>query len=136
MYQSVLGPQQAYNQMGYQAGIYNQANRANMFGSLLGAGTTLGAAWLLSSKDYKKDIKPQTKADEERALKLITKTKSYKYKYKPEIKLGNEIHLGTIAEESPKEFSNGKMINLGDKVELHGMAIKALARKIQRRKSA
>ena len=141
MYQSLLAPYQAYNQMGYQANIYNQANRASQFGSLLGTGTTLASAALLgalSSKKYKKDIKSQSKSDEDKALKLLMKTRSYKYKYKPEVGAGEATRLGTIVEESPKEMvaDNGEMIDLGAKIELQSMAIKALARRLEKKRRA
>jgi len=138
MYQSVLNPLQGYNMAGYQANIYNQANRSAQWGSILGTGAMLGGLALFSSKDYKTGLKKQSKEAEDRALKLIMKTRSYKYKYKPEMKMGNKVHLGTITEESPKEIvtPGGKAINLGDKLELQSMAIKALARKLEKRRSA
>ena len=140
MYQSVLNPMQQYNMAGWQTGVYNAANQSAQTGSLLGLGGMLGVGLLrlASSKEYKTGLKTQTKEAEDKALKLIMKTRSYKYKYKPEMNLGNKTHLGTITEESPREIvaPGGKAINLGDKLELQSMAIKALARKIQKRRSA
>jgi hypothetical protein len=142
MYQSVLNPLQQYNMGGWQTNVYNAANQSAQSGSLLGAGSSILTTALLlarmSSRDFKTDIKKQTKADEDRALKLILKNRSYKYKYKPEMGLGNDPQLGPIVEESPREIvaPGGKAINLGNTIELQSMAIKALARKLEKRRSA
>jgi len=132
MYGSLLQPYQSYNMAGYQAAAQNQANQSSQMSSLLGLLGMLGIA--ASSKDYKKDIKGKSIKEEDQALKKLKGTKSYEYKYKEMMGLGDEKHIGTIAEESPKEFQGlgGKAINVNDKTEFISMALKSLARKVDK----
>ena len=131
---SLLQPYQAYNQMGYQASAQNQSNQMQQQGSLLNLGGMLGAAYLMSSRTYKKDIKAKTPKDEDKALKSIRDTKSYEYRYKNYMGFGKDKMLGAIAEESPDEVTtpDKKAINLGNKIELIGMGLKSLARKMDK----
>jgi chemotaxis protein histidine kinase CheA len=128
-YGSLLQPYQFYNMAGYQANAQNAANKSATTASLIGA-----AAYLWSSKKFKKDIKAKTPKEEDEALKKIKKTKSYSYKYKPLMKMGDREHLGTLTEESPKEYVtlNGNAVDLGDKIEYLALGIKSLARKVDK----
>jgi len=137
-YQSLLQPYQAYNMAQYQSDIYNQQSKQNMYGSWMNLGGMLGGSiigglMLHSSRKVKKNIKLKTRKDEDRALKELLDTKSYEYQYKKGMGFGDGKHLGSIAEESPDSITNKDktMINLGSKLELMGMGIKALARKLE-----
>ena len=131
---NLLQPYQMYNQMGYQASAQNQSNQMQQQGSLLNLVGMLGAAYLKSSRTYKKDIKAKTPKDEDKALKSIRDTKSYEYRYKNYMGFGKDKMLGAIAEESPDEVTtpDKKAINLGNKIELIGMGLKSLARKMDK----
>jgi len=131
---NLLQPYQMYNQMDYQASAQNQSNQMQQQGSLLNLGGMLGAAYLMSSRTYKKDIKAKTPKDEDKALKSIRDTKSYEYRYKNYMGFGKDKMLGAIAEESPDEVTtpDKKAINLGNKIELVSMGLKSLARKIDK----
>ncbi len=139
-YQGLLSGYQNYNQAGWQTNMFNQQQQQAGLGSLLQLGGMLGMAGILhSSRKFKKDIKEKTARDENRALKLVRGTKSYSYRYKPEMGYGDDTMLGAIAEESPDEVTNKEktLINLGNKLELVGMSVKSLARKVDRiRRSA
>ena len=128
-YGSLLQPYQFYNMAGYQASAQGAANKSATTSSLIGA-----AAYLWSSKKFKKDIKAKTPKEEDEALKKIKKTKSYSYKYKPLMKMGDREHLGTLTEESPKEYVtlNGNAVDLGDKIEYLALGMKSLARKVDK----
>jgi hypothetical protein len=127
-YQNLLQPLMGYNQAGYQAQAQNQANRTAQTASLLGL---LG--YMVSSRKYKHNIKSKSGKDEDEALNKIRKTKSYEFEYKPMMGMPGK-QLGGMAEEAPIEIKalNGKAISIPAKMEMMNMAIKSMARKVDR----
>jgi len=69
-----------------------------ILGPLIGAGATLGGAALLSSREYKENIRPL-----EVGLEALKKMQAYQYDYKPEYSNRKE-QVGVMVEDSPKEI--------------------------------
>lgn len=69
-----------------------------ILGPLIGAAGTIGGAALMSSIEYKENIRPL-----EIGLEALKKMKAYRYDYKPEI-CDKKDAVGVLVEDSPKEL--------------------------------
>jgi hypothetical protein len=105
-----------------QAGIYG------MVGQGIGAATTL--PFLLSSRDFKKDIREITPEEEDQALFDLKSPKTYRYKYKWDKEDAPDT-TGFMAEEAPPTMRRGRMIDMRENISLLTSAVRALDRKIE-----
>lgn len=120
----VMGPQIA--QMNAQ-----NANRGNLFGSLLSAGTSLGSAALLSSRAFKEIDGDE---DTEALLKAIEKLPVQRWRYK-----GDQApHVGTMAEDwrDVTGLGDGQSIAVVDAIGVMMGAMQALAKRVRQLEGA
>lgn len=120
-----------------QLGVANynaQVNAANAQGNpgmeILGMGTRLGAAYLMSSKDYKTD---KIRVPEGAALTALRKMPMEEYSYRPGIVDGGaRRHVGTYAENFHQEtgMGDGRSIPVQDAIGVTMAAVKDLDRKV------
>lgn len=69
-----------------------------ILGPLIGAAGTLGGAALMSSRQYKENIRPL-----DIGLEALKKMQAYQYDYKPEYSNRKDV-IGVMVEDSPKEI--------------------------------
>lgn len=121
----VLGAQ-ALNQ---QAQLANQQNRGDFFGGLLGLGGTLGAAAILSAREFKHNNKPVGQM-----LEKVQELPVERWEYLPNLSAnGAGEHIGPYAEDFQAIFGvgDGRTINLGDAVGVCLATIKEMAARIE-----
>jgi Chaperone of endosialidase len=100
-----------------------------ILGPLIGAAGTVGGAALLSSREYKENIRPFLKGLE--ALKAM---QAYRYDYKPEYS-NRKDQVGVMVEDSPLEIVDNedgmKMINIYGLAGLLVNAVNELRAKVE-----
>ncbi|MBN9461693.1 MAG: tail fiber domain-containing protein [Burkholderiales bacterium] len=106
------------SQQNQYAAAQNAQNSGQLFGTLAGAATSLGAAAILaSSKDIKKDRAPASPSAASLAIESMP-VEHWKYDERkvPELADGRE-HIGPMAQDFAKHVGgDGQTINLGDEV--------------------
>jgi hypothetical protein len=106
------------------------SNQQGILGSLLGLGGQLGGAALLSSREYKENIRPL-----ERGLESLKKMKAYRYDYKEELG-GLKGQVGVMVEDSPEEIvmdeAGMKAINMYGLVAMLVDCVNELASKVEK----
>ncbi len=100
------------------------------YGTAIGAGIG-GLIGYFSGKKMKKNIKKIPPQKEEDVLKEMMGTKHYEYDYKGEPD-NSRKYMGMMANEAPESVTDGKTINVQNMLGLHNMALKALAKKVER----
>ena len=138
-YQTAMQPYQYYAGLANQANMQNSANAAqeraglyNMYGTVAGAGLT--AAALRSSKDFKKDIKKNSGADDEDVLDMVKNNETFSYRYKGESGASPK-RVGLITEHSPMGMGltgDMKHLDIGKTIGVLTTATKALAKKVDK----
>lgn len=121
------------SQQAQYAAAQNQQNSGDIFGTLVGAGTRLGSAYMLSSKKVKKDRRP---VKESAATLAVEAMPIDRWKYDedkvPALADGRE-HIGPMAQDFAKHVGgDGETINLGDAVGVTMAATKDLAKRVKR----
>lgn len=135
VYSGLLEPYQKQRMLEFQTNYANTASRSGLLGSFLGTIGTLGAAAIMSSKKFKKDIKETTTKEENQALETLKNMKTYTYRYKWEDDREPKRY-GLLAENAPPEIvtPDRQGIDVGRFMGLLASASRAMARQIERRK--
>jgi hypothetical protein len=113
----------------YQQLQYNTSQKRAGLMRLIGG---IAGAYMSSERSKKKDIRKQTKGDEDKVLDMIADTDTYQYRYKDDSGL-NPKYRGMMADEAPDEIvtPDGKHIDLVRSFGLLATATKGLARKVK-----
>ncbi len=133
-------------QMGMQRGAATGSAIGGVAGAAIGSyygapqgGYMIGSAGggaigsYFSAKEMKKNIKRIPEKSEEDVLQEMMGTKHYKFDYKGEPD-NSQKYMGMMADEAPREVTTAgrKMMSGQNLLGLHGVAIKALAKKVKR----
>lgn len=137
-YNTAIGGNQAAGNLWATSSQQNQYAAANsgsgeLLGTLVGAGSRIGSAYLLSDKNLKKDRK---KADASAATLAIESMPVEKWKYDekkaPELADGRE-HVGPMAQDFAKHVGgDGKTIDLGSAVGVVMASQKDIAKRLKK----
>lgn len=123
------------NQYNSQMNAYNQqqANAASTRNSILGLGGTLGAAWIMSDEDMKRD---RRSVDAEAVLDMVRMMPTSEWSYKPEAQAMGQPggrHIGPMAQDFQRITGkgDGRSIPVVDAFGMLLTATKALADKVE-----
>jgi hypothetical protein len=131
---SALQPYQQQRGLQYQSQMQSGANKAAQKAGLMqlaGMG-----AMAMSSKDYKEDIKRVGNDEADEALDLVKNGNTYTYKYKKGLGQPKGKRIGLVTEDAPRKVvsPDGKMLDIPQEIGLLRTAVKALAKKEEKRK--
>lgn len=112
-----------------QARAAREASQWGAFGNVAGMA---GMGYLMSSRNFKKDIEELDEATEQKILDKIKDVKIYTYKYKDEIDADGKEYTGIVTEEAPQEIvtSDGKHLDVISYFGYLTTCIKVLAQKV------
>ena len=137
-YNTAMQPYQYYSGLANQANMQNSANaateKAGLYG-LIGQGAgTAGALYMLSSKDFKKDIKKNSGTDDNDILDMVKNNDTFSYRYKDEPGTSPK-RVGLITEHSPMGMGltgDMKHLDIGKIIGVLTTSTKALAKKVDK----
>ena len=116
------------NQLSQNAAIAQQQSQNDLWGGLLGLGGTLGAATILSSRQFKHDNRPVGPV-----LEKMRGLPVERWRYNAEVANPEQQHIGTYAEDFRKTFGvgDGVTIDAGDAIGVCMAAIKELTNEVR-----